>query len=283
MRLLIKTPTYQKVLFRGAFSLPEWAAFNRYFSRLSRIHLIPEPIIIYLSRSSSFGKLVCNGQSGIDVVRGILNLSALLSAVIFFSSISMSLGDSILTFLSPVLFALILIFMYPMLHLKRLAVSELKTSLFVLDLFSSVYLLTGSIETSASYLAEDCNLVTARRFREVLLRIRNGTEPRKALIKTFSRNRALLEWIKSLTFGSYAGTSSLMESWKAEAMKNLSRSEDLMALIILVSTLLPIVMTIVFLVCGVGSSPLIFTLVVIVGVEFLCLHIWMKELIYTID
>jgi hypothetical protein len=170
-----------------------------------------------------------------------------------------------------------------MLHLKRLAVSELKTSLFVLDLFSSVYLLTGSIETSASYLAEDCNLVTARRFREVLLRIRNGTEPRKALIKTFSRNRALLEWIKSLTFGSYAGTSSLMESWKAEAMKNLSRSEDLMALIILVSTLLPIVMTIVFLVCGVGSSPLIFTLVVIVGVEFLCLHIWMKELIYTID
>lgn len=247
------------------------------------MHLVPEPLIRYLSRSSGCERLGCAKKPGSDLVRGILNLSILFSAALFLVTFLLPSSNSLLILPLPLICGMLLILIYPKVRLGHLAIAELKTSLFTFDIFSSVYLLTGSIEVASSYLAGDGNMATARRFRKVLLHMRNGAEPRKALIEVFSGNQVLIDWIRSVTYGSLTSTASIMEAWKAEAMKNLSKSEDLMAFVILVSTLLPIVMTIVFLIWGAGSSLAIFLLVMLEAAEFLGVYLWLKDLVFPIE
>lgn len=248
--------------------------------KFSRIHLVPEPFVRFLSSALKYDSLGNVRFSGHDLIKGILNFFAILSLPVF-PLILVSPLSGLVALMLLTLFSAMLIVLYPRLHLSSSAASELKNSLFSLDIFSTVYFLTGSVELAASYLAGR-DSETSRCFRKVLLRIRNGTEPKGALLSVFPAG-VYHEWIKSVTYGSLSNTKDMVDAWRAQALKNLSKTEDATAFIILISSLLPMVTALVFLVCGAGSSPLIFMPVMLNVAEFLGVYLWLKNLVSPLE
>ena len=252
------------------------------YRALSRLHLVPERIVIALATSLGYGSLRWRGAKSPEIVRGALNLAALLSVFAFLSTFfTMPPQVSLSLFLFPP-FILVTLLLYPKLTKKRSTIMELRGALYSLDIFATVYCLTGSIKMAASYVASDSKFKVSDRFRKTLFLMRNGIEPKKALLAAFRESEQYHEWVRSVAHGSVSDTALLLSCWKSEAAKSLSKVEDTMAFVIVFSTLLPVVATIMGLVLGLGASPQVFLLVILQVLEFLVVYVWFKDLVVPI-
>lgn len=249
---------------------------------LSRLRLVPERIVVALATSLGYGSLRGRGAKGSEIVRGALNLAVLSSIFAFLSTFfTMPPQVSLSLFLFPP-FILATLLLYPKLTKKRYTIIELRGALYSLDIFATVYCLTGSIKMAASYVASDGKFKVSDRFRKTLFLMRNGIEPKKALLAAFRESEQYHEWVRSVAHGSVSDTTLLLSYWKSEVAKSLSKVEDTMAFIIVFSTLLPVVATMMGLILGLGTSPQVFLLVILQVLEFLVVYVWFKDLIVPI-
>lgn len=247
---------------------------------LSRLHLVPERIVVALATSLGYGGIRGRGAKGPEIIRGALNLAVLSSVFAFVSSTFFTMPPqvSLTIFLFPP-FIIVTLLLYPKMTKRRSAIIELRDVLYSLDIFATVCCLTGSIKMAASYVASDGKFKVSDRFRKTLFLMRNGIEPKKALLAAFCESEQYYEWVRSVAHGSISDTALLLSCWKSEAAKSLSKVEDTMAFIIVFSTLLPVVAAIMGLILGLGASPLVFLLVILQVLEFLVVYVWFKDLV----
>jgi hypothetical protein len=250
--------------------------------KVAKCRLVPEQLVVFLSGYLGYEKMDAFALEGRDLVRAILNSSLLAAAFISSTILIDPPVEVLICILILIVASSLLLVLLPRLAHRQSAMRDLKVAVFSLDIFSTVYLLTGSIEVAASYLA-GVGSETSIRFRKTLFYMRNGIEPRNAILKAFLKKDEYHDWIRSVAFGSLSNTASMMEILKNQTSKNLARSEDASALVILFSCLMPIITAMLFLVVGLGSSATIFLLPLLEAVEFSVVYLWLRDLVYPID
>ncbi|MGQ9759842.1 MAG: hypothetical protein ACUVQ5_04665 [Candidatus Methanomethylicaceae archaeon] len=158
---------------------------------------------------------------------------------------------------------------------KRPSVVALIHAVYSLELFASIYALTGSIRQAISCLCRERNPLS-KLFRASLLMIRDGSDPLESLARIFRGYPLYRDWFASLINGSITDAQDIFSIWRNGAEEVLYKVDDLLSLVMILSTLIPIILTIMLMVFGV-RPPWLFILVVFQLILFQGVYRWLGE------
>ncbi len=199
---------------------------------------------------------------------------------VILAAVSLIILVSFLNNLAPyAIFIAIPIFLFYLLRgkLGRSSTSGLFHITYSLELFAAAYALSGSVKKATYYMCRK-EYPLSRHFKAALHNIRNGFEPVQSLTMAFKDAPTYCDWIKSLTRGSISDAGELFSIWRERAEEALSKLEDLLSFIIVISTLMPAILSIMLMVFGI-KPPLLFIMVILQLLLFQGVYIWLKDLL----
>lgn len=160
---------------------------------------------------------------------------------------------------------------------RRSKVSDLIHVAYSLELFASVYTLTGSIKQALSYMGQK-EYVLSGPFRTALLMIRDGSDPFESLSRIFKGSPIYRGWLISLINGSITDAQDVFSIWRNKAEEAVSKVDDVLSLVIVLATLVPVLFAIMLMVFGV-RPPWLFVLVILQLVLFQGVYRWLGDLL----
>ncbi len=146
----------------------------------------------------------------------------------------------------------------------------------LLDIFSTAFIFTGSAEKAIQDVL--MNGTYADVLQDAMSNIRSGCDFNRALMGS-GIPKNLSEWFCMVGSRATSDSQMMLDSWKSQASGCLARIEDAISLVIVFSSLLPVVLASLLLIIGYGNSLLVFTVVFVMIAAYWLVSRWMKRLV----
>ncbi len=145
------------------------------------------------------------------------------------------------------------------------------------EIFATVLLATGNFALAASRASEVPGR-TSGRFGKAIMSMRDGTLPEKALLRSFSDRGICSEWVKSAVNGREGDLSHVVSNWYSELQSRILKAEDMLSLLVAISTILPVGLSMIMSVWGLVSTPLSTFLILAFSFAITLIFCWFKGL-----
>lgn len=242
---------------------------------ISRRSLLPSRALGRFSNALGYDAMEVRGAAGRDILAAGLNLLLILVAVIplsiFFFGLPLHLGLAVPVAVSALLAIL------PRVIGAGSGIRDLFDAAHSFEIFATVLLATGNLALAASK-ASEVQGRASERFRKAIMSMRDGVKPEKAILESFSGKGICSEWVKSAVNGREGGISPVVSNWYAELHSRILKAEDMLSLLVALSTILPIGLSMVMAVWGLTSTPLSPILILAFSAAITAIFCWFKGL-----
>lgn len=172
---------------------------------------------------------------------------------------------------------LVFLILLPKIIGKGSEIRDLLDAAHSFEVFATVLFATGNLGL-ATKRASQTPGKASHRFRSALISMRNGEAPDRAVLRSFSGEGICLEWVKSAVNGRSGGISPVITNWYAEVHTRILKAEDMLSLLVALSTILPIGLSMAMAVWGLLSTPLSALLILAFSVVIGIVFCWFKGL-----
>ncbi|MEJ5293502.1 MAG: hypothetical protein WHS82_07910 [Candidatus Methanosuratincola sp.] len=242
---------------------------------LSRRPLLPYSMLERLSRALGYDALEFSGAAGIELLAAGLNLTIISTAAILFSCLF--LGTPLYSALAVPVAAGAMLVILPRTIEAGSGVRDLFEAAHSFEIFATILFATGNLALAASKASEVQGNASGS-FRKAVILMRDGESPEKAILRSFSGKGICSEWIKSAVNGREGGVSIVITNWYAELHSRILRAEDMLSLLVAISTIFPIGLSMVMAVWGLASTPFSPLLILIFSAALTGIFCWFKGL-----
>jgi len=239
-----------------------------------RRSILPSRSLARLSTVLGYDAIEVHGVAGRGLLVAGLNLLALstvaiLIAILFFG---LPLHSALAV---PVAAALLAVL--PWITDAGSGIRDLFDAAHSFEIFATVLLATGNLALAASKAAEVPGSASGN-FSKAVMSMRDGVRPEKAILQSFSGKDICSDWVKSAVNGREGEISPVISNWYNELHGRILKAEDMLSLLIALSTILPIGLSMVMAVWGLASTPLSPLLILAFSAALTAIFCWFKGL-----
>lgn len=240
----------------------------------SRRSILPSRSLARLSSALGYDAMEVRGLSGRGILAAGLNLLALSAVTIMIAILLFGLP---LHSALAVLIAAVLLAVLPWVADAGSGIRDLFEAAHSFEIFATVLLATGNLALAASKAAEVPGRAS-RRFSKAVMSMRDGVRPERAILQSFSGKGICSVWVKSAVNGREGGISPVISNWYNELHGRILKAEDMLSLLIAISTILPIGLSMVMAVWGLASTPLSPLLILALSAALTAIFCWFRGL-----
>lgn len=241
----------------------------------SRRSVLPSSALGRLSSALGYDAVVVCGVVGREFLAAGINLLVIFAAAVlpsvlflgipFYSALAMPFG------------VLAILAILPRTIDAGSEIRDLFDAAHSFEIFATILLATGNLTLAAGKTSEVPGRASGL-FRKALMSMRDGEPAEKAIIRSFSGKGICSEWVRSAVNGREGGISPVVSNWYAELHSRILKAEDMLSLLVAISTILPIGLSMVMAVWGLMSTPLSPLLILAFSAGITVIFCWFKGL-----
>ncbi|MBC7126967.1 MAG: hypothetical protein ABC585_04085 [Candidatus Methanosuratincola petrocarbonis] len=244
-------------------------------SAFSRRSVLPPRAIQRLSSTLGYDAIEVHGAVGRDILAAGLNLLVISTVAMPLTFLFLGLPLHLAVAITVTVSALLAIL--PRIIDAGSEIRDLFDAAHSFEIFATVLLATGNLALAASK-ASEVPGKASERFRKAIMSMRDGTPPERAMLRSFSGKGICSEWVKSAVNGREGGISPVVSNWYAELHSRILKSEDMLSLLVALSTILPIGLSMVMAVWGLITTPVSPILILAFSAAITVIFCWFKGL-----
>ncbi|MDI9644387.1 MAG: hypothetical protein QFX35_04105 [Candidatus Verstraetearchaeota archaeon] len=245
------------------------------FCAFSSRPLLPVSVLDRVSSVLGYDRINIEGVNGTSVLFGLINLLILSTSLSIIAGLWGSVPLFVCLALPVASFAGLLAI--PKVVLKGSGIRRILDSALCFDVFSTVLLGTGDVGLAARR-ASQGNGRDSERFRKAVMLMRSGTPAEKAVLQVFRGDASSPGWVWSAVQGREGDLTQVISEWHSELHSKILGVDDILSLLVAVSTILPIGVSMVMSVWRLVPTVLSPLMVVTLSLSLEAIFIWFREL-----